>query len=257
MSLLDGQVVAGTLAESLLQDGTITRVSVVVGTYGGTANGSLEATLCTPTACATGSADLARAVDNDALSVALTPLPVAAGDRLGYSLRHVGGSSPVAVWLWPAGTSPPEPLAGPAGPIPALVPDIAATYAPAADHPRLAYQDATMSIYELSHAAPYFGVSGDACALVPHSSDAVATRCDRPAVLIRREMFDAGWRASVNGSARPVRRTNEIFQAIDLPTGTADVRFRYRPPYIAAAYVAFAVGLLGLLGLVAGRRRAA
>jgi hypothetical protein len=255
LPLFDGQAVAGTLAEPLPHDGTITRVNVDIGTYSGAANGALEATLCTRTACATGSADLARAIDNEPFAVALArPLPVAAGDHLRYSIRHVGGANPVAVWLWPAATPSPEPLAGPAGPISGRVPDIAAAYAPEADHPRLAYQGATLDVYELLHAAPYFEVSGGACALVPHGGDAVSTHCDRTAVLVRREMFDAGWRASVNGSAQPVRRTGEIFQEIDLPAGTADVRFRYRPPYIGAAYAAFAAGLLGLLGLVAGRR---
>jgi hypothetical protein len=255
LPLFDRQAVAGALAEPLPRDGTITRVSVDIGTYGGAASGVLEATLCARTACATGSADLAGAIDNAPLAVALAkPLPVAANDRLRYSVRHVGGANPVAVWLWPAAAPSPEPLAGPAGPIPGRVPDIAAAYAPEADHPRLAYQGATMDIYELPHAAPYFEVSEGPCALAPHGSDAIATRCDRPAVLVRREMFDAGWRASVNGSAQPIRRTGEIFQEIDLPAGAADVQFRYRPPYIGATYAAFAAGLLGLLGLLAGRR---
>ena len=51
-------------------------------------------------------------------------------------------------------------------------------------------------------AAPYFEAEGGACRVAPESRERVVTECERPARLIRRELFFDGWRATVNGQPR-------------------------------------------------------
>jgi hypothetical protein len=119
--------------------------------------------------------------------------------------------------------------------------------------PPLVFHSPMADIYQAPNPAPYAEARGAACALIPTERERIATDCAGPATLVRRELFDPGWRAEVNGAAVPVARADEIFQSVAVPRGPADVRFRYAPPGIGWAEGG---ALLGLAGLGAGLWRA-
>jgi hypothetical protein len=125
-----------------------------------------------------------------------------------------------------------------------------------AEHPALprVFGSDLADVFEVRHPAPYVEARGAACTLSTDGRAHVMAACAGPATLLRRELFDPGWQAEVNGTPAPVAAVDEIFQAVSLPSGHSDVRFRYAPPGIGRAYAA---ALLGLLALAAGlgRRR--
>jgi hypothetical protein len=82
----------------------------------------------------------------------------------------------------------------------------------------------------------------------------VAARLDGPGHLLVVEGYDRGWRAYVDGAARPVLRANAAFRAVALPAGDHVVDFVYRPLSVwvgAALSLASAVAFVA----VASRRR--
>jgi hypothetical protein len=111
---------------------------------------------------------------------------------------------------------------------------------------RLAYEDAVMRIYELASPVPYFDSLSGSCKI--HASERTAARfeCSRPDRIIRRELYSPGWRAEVNGRAASVEAYDEAFQAIAVPAGIGEIRFRYAPPHARWAWLAAALGLLAL-----------
>lgn len=71
---------------------------------------------------------------------------------------------------------------------------------------------------------------------------AVAT--DGRALLVRTIPVTPGWRVAVDGTERPVIRTNGVFQGVFVNPGDRIVRFTYRPPGLLAG------GLVSLVSLV-------
>jgi hypothetical protein len=142
--------------------------------------------------------------------------------------------------------------------------------------PRLVYHDALVEIWELPNAAPLFSVKpaspfwDAACVVIWTGDDQATTSCPQASTLVRREQYLPGWTATiehrsggrVSQTVVPVREDTSgppgLFQAVDLPAGTATVRFAYLPAHedLAAvgAVVAVAV-LLGSLVVAAVRRR--
>jgi hypothetical protein len=118
----------------------------------------------------------------------------------------------------------------------------------------LVFHDSVMDVYQLPDPAPYFDVRGGDCTLSPDGRERVAAQCTAPATLIRRELFYPGWAAELNGEAAAVGLADNLFQAIRLPAGSSDVRFRYAPPHSGWAWGA---SVLGLACLLAGLARAA
>jgi hypothetical protein len=116
--------------------------------------------------------------------------------------------------------------------------------------PTLVYAGKAMRIWALPSPAPYADAPG--CVLRPVDRLTFGASCGAPSRLLRRELFDPGWRASVNGRAVPVGQ-EEIFQTVDLPVGDSAVRFAYAPPGIAAAWVGCAAGFLLLVVTAVGR----
>jgi hypothetical protein len=76
-----------------------------------------------------------------------------------------------------------------------------------------------------------------------------------PAVVVVRDGFSAGWRATVNGQPAPIMRADGRHRAVTVPAGSSDVVLWYEPPGVRAGMKVLAIGLiaLGVLG-VAGRR---
>ncbi len=111
-----------------------------------------------------------------------------------------------------------------------------------------------LDVYELPHPAAYWQAEG--CALAPQGREILRADCGAPAMLIRRELFFPGWRATVNAAAVPITQAPPLFQSVALPAGHSEVRFAYAPPYAPAAWIACATGLAMLavgLGLTHAR----
>lgn len=118
--------------------------------------------------------------------------------------------------------------------------------------------DTNMRIYELSNPRPYF--DAPACSLEAATRGELRANCPQRATLTRLELYMPGWRAFVNGQEATISQVDEIFQQINLPAGSSTVQFVFRPPHIEWAFVAFAIGLLlmlGELGMAVRSKRAA
>lgn len=232
--LLAGQAFTGIFPASQIEAGHIASVGVLVGTYGGAANGHLTVSLCADQVCTGGMVGLAGAPDNGTLQIPLAaPLDVVPGTALRYRIAHADGGEAVALWLSPDAS---------------LVPQVTLTYAGPQVPPRV-YADDVADIYELPHPKPYFEVRDGGCTLTYATRETLTADCRAPATLVRRELAYPGWHATSNGEAVPVGEAEPLFQAIRLPAGVSHVRFRYWPPCIGWAYAA---ALLGLAGLIAG-----
>ena len=105
---------------------------------------------------------------------------------------------------------------------------------------RLVLRTPTTRIYALSGAAPYFSAAG--CLIRPDGRQSAQVSCSRPAVLVRRETWFAGWSATVDGRAVPIRRVDGLFQAVPLPAGSHRVQFSFAPPGITWALLAALAG---------------
>jgi hypothetical protein len=76
----------------------------------------------------------------------------------------------------------------------------------------------------------------------------VATRADRPALLVLADNFYAGWEARVDGEAAEVVLANHTFRGVVVPAGEHTVEFEFSPPdLLLGLYVSSAVALLLLL----------
>jgi hypothetical protein len=130
----------------------------------------------------------------------------------------------------------------------------------------VAYQNGRVRIYELTQPAPYFSIaSGGPCRLDIASREHVATSCDAPALLLRHELLLPGWRARLNGGKAPISAPENpaqggidgLLQAVAVPAGKADIRFRYAPPHVALMAWLFGIGLVSLLAMLRIEWRAA
>jgi hypothetical protein len=86
----------------------------------------------------------------------------------------------------------------------------------------------------------------------------VETDSVAPAFLVLSEIFYPGWRASIDGTAAPIARTNYVLRGVAVPAGRHRVRFVFRPPLVLLGAVISALSALALLvtGLRSWRRGA-
>ncbi len=69
-----------------------------------------------------------------------------------------------------------------------------------------------------------------------------------PALLVLTDRFYPGWNATVNGMSRPVLRANGLFRAVEIPAGSSEVVFEFRPrSFIIGARVSAGAVLAVLL----------
>jgi hypothetical protein len=78
-----------------------------------------------------------------------------------------------------------------------------------------------------------------------------------PAFLVLSEVDYPGWRATVDGRAEPIVRTNYVLRGLEVPAGTHRVRVELRPRsvYLGAAVSAGCIALLAGLAVWRLRRR--
>jgi hypothetical protein len=113
--------------------------------------------------------------------------------------------------------------------------------------PRLTavFNGAAMRIYHLAGAAPYFEARGGTCRLDAISRNELLATCDHRVRLIRRELFSAGWRATVNGAKTGVAEQDGLFQATALPPGPSRVVWWYEPPHGRLILIMAVAGAIG------------
>jgi hypothetical protein len=126
--------------------------------------------------------------------------------------------------------------------------DFAARFGPT----RLAYAGPVVTVWTLPAPAPYAEAPG--CSLTTTSRLSFGADCPAPSRLLRRELFDPGWTAAVNG-ARAAVSADGIFQTVNLPAGVSTVHFAYAPPGIGAAWLACAAGFALLVGVKVRKRK--
>ena len=80
---------------------------------------------------------------------------------------------------------------------------------------------------------------------------------DAPTVVVVRDAWAPGWRASVDGREAPVLRADGRHRAVPIPGGTSQVRLEYHPPGLRAGLAVAGLAGLALTGLwISGPRRA-
>ncbi len=126
--------------------------------------------------------------------------------------------------------------------------------------PQRVYHDDRTDIFELPNAKPYVEAPNGNCNIVASERTIMHASCKSPARLVRRELFYPGWHARVNGHRAGIMMQEGLFQAIDLPSGTSEIEWRYSPPFSRTMWLLFFGGslTLGLLSAAefADRRRA-
>jgi hypothetical protein len=227
----------GVFPGSWVHSGTVRDVSVVLGTYGGRAAGTLLVRVCQGARCADGAREFDGAADNRALLVPLAGgLRVDAGMPVDYVLSDEtavpGRSFPPALWR------------------DGMVPAVRLLMPRPADAPRAIYADTVATLYALGGAEQYYRAPG--CTVLSADLLRVRLRCAAPSRLTRRVLDFPGWRVTVTPGAGTVPAGG----AVALPAGTVSVAFRYAPPWAWVGWLGCGAGagLLGVLGASAGRK---
>lgn len=104
------------------------------------------------------------------------------------------------------------------------------------------YRDAIAQIDELRAAEPY--VAADGCTVTASSRTDVLADCRGTSSLCRLELNLSGWTAKVNGREAALTTCGEIFQSVAMPAGRSRVTFSFEPPYVRAALICSALGVM-------------
>jgi hypothetical protein len=175
-------------------------------------------------------------------------LQIKAGVPVTITFTHLDSTKPEALWLWPQIPGHEQTVIGPHGLIPGKAIQFSLeTSDTALQGLRKVYSDALLDIWELPHPAPYYTVMHGDCQISNPTRDGLVAQCSTPATLLRRELYMPGWTASVNGVTTAVSPHQKIFQKISLIAGKNVVRFRFAPPYVNYAWIAFWLSIIALL----------
>jgi len=126
------------------------------------------------------------------------------------------------------------------------------------DDIQVAYRDELLTIFELPGPAPYFETIPAGCDLSFADRESAVADCAAPALLVRRELYFPGWRATRAGTHLAILPFEDLFQSVQLPPGRSEVRFHYSPPHIEWAWAAMLLAALCLAASASGpilRRR--
>ena len=207
-------------------------ITVTLGTFGGPNAGSVTIQLCQQTQCTTGATTLPATAYDGPFTIRFdhpfTPTP---GQPLTYRFTHPSGGL-TAIWLASDLGASQHLIPPPGSPAPAvLAPVLTLQRTIAGTAPTLAFHSPAMDIYQLPNPAPYAQITTGTCTLAILSRQKMQATCTTPATLTRRELFDPGWQATINGTPTPIHAKAGIFQKIPLPTGTSVIGFTYLPPH--------------------------
>jgi hypothetical protein len=89
----------------------------------------------------------------------------------------------------------------------------------------------------------------------------VSVRADGPSVVVVRNTWERGWRATVDGERAPLLRADSFLQAVPVPAGDHEVRLVYHEPTIGWGLLGSGLAWTGLVAAllvsIAGERRRA
>lgn len=109
---------------------------------------------------------------------------------------------------------------------------------------RKVFESELMQIYSLPNPKGYFEITKGSCSLSARSRDELKVDCASDSTLLRRELSLPGWAATVNGKKVNVETIDDIFQKIEVPKGSSQVKYIYNPPNIIFGYVLLGAGLI-------------
>nr|NNM89684.1 YfhO family protein [Bacilli bacterium] len=248
-------------ALSLGHAGTIRSIAFLIATYNNTATGTLSLTLRDGQQQERLIGSLRHAADNAFFTFPLTkPMTIRPGSILKFTLQKSAGK-PIAVWLWPRGTSPTEQLVYDHQDMgnKILLYQVQRQSKHASSLTPV-YQDPLLTIYRVQGAKPMFSITSGSGIVASPSLSTVQVKSTEPITLLRRELNVPGWTASIDGKPSKIQTTDTLFQAIRVPKGVHTIRFRYVPPYMPIGFVFFLLGVLSLFVLflnkyISSRRR--
>jgi hypothetical protein len=108
---------------------------------------------------------------------------------------------------------------------------------------RRVFSDRFTSIFELP-STPYFHVASGHCSLRPVSRTTVYTDCTTPSAVVRQELLEPGWTATVNGTPQRLTRHGPLFSSVRVPAGRSVVTYAYLPPHMRLAGGAVVLALV-------------
>lgn len=229
-------------------DMTVSEVSLLVATYGNTANGWVKVTLCAQGNCTDGVSNIGQARDNSLLTVGLAhPVRIAADQDYTVRFEKLDGERPLALWVRPKADATPFSATGSTGPL-------KEGYAPELRFTTQAgltpvHRSPTMVVYEIPGVRDY--ASAEGCTLNLMTRDRIDAVCTRPSTLARLEVHMRGWQATVNGKPVPIGLSDDTFQTVELPAGATRVEFTYAPMGMNAALAMAGAALLLILAVLA------
>lgn len=246
LSLAPGRSLRGVIPASPLPTPIqIDAVSVLIGNYHNTADGTLNVSLCAAGQCVSGSIGLTGSQDNAILWVPLSQLlTLTTNSAVSYSILYRAGTKPVAIWTYPTDVS--QSLIGPGGAVSGFGLKLQLRKTQSTSTPRQVYGDGLMSIYQLPAPKPYFEALGGSCMLLPQSRTSVVADCAKASVLVRRELFFPGWQARIDGQPTPIAERDGLFQSINLPAGRSAIAYHYAPLHILWAWLLMGLAVAAL-----------
>ena len=81
------------------------------------------------------------------------------------------------------------------------------------------------------------------------------TQADVPKLLFLSDVYDGGWRASIDGKPAELYRANFDFRAVAVPSGSHTIRMWYAPISVTLGFTVGGVSLLGMVGLLVWKKR--
>lgn len=205
-------------------------LGIVFANYGGNTDGDVEFRICREGGSCNTRRVSAAAIEDNVVHSLISDLAVDATTVLDITIRKIGGSEPLAIWLAPPSETKPKQIAisqvrdAQAGEI-SGVPEVVFT-------PRqmrnltLVHRSFGGDIYEIGSVKPY--LTGPNCAVTVRSYDQASVDCKSPSVLTRLETWQSGWKAIVNGAPTAVQPAG-LFQQVAVPSGVSVVSFDYNP----------------------------
>ena len=228
----------------------INAIALMASEDGEAGDGTLSVEACVEDQCRSGHRLLAEAKAAAYFAVPLeSELPVRQHASLQLTLiRQDASSRSVYLKLLPASDAETQQIHTPAGDMAGKALQLGLDYGQPLRGLKHVYSDSLMEIWEMSNPAPYYEVvSGGPCTMQDVRRETVVANCAAPASLMRRELFMPGWTAVVNKKRMVPTRVDDIFQAVGLPAGQSESRFRFVPPHMALGWSASLAGCAGLL----------
>lgn len=81
------------------------------------------------------------------------------------------------------------------------------------------------------------------------------TKADVPKLLFLSDVFDSGWRATIDGNQAELYRANFDFRAVALPAGSHTIRMWYAPRSVTLGFMVGGVSVLGMVGFLVWKKR--